>query len=339
MARLYRRPGSPFWWTWGRYADGTKWYASTRKRRKADAAPAAIRIAAERGELLRTASEALTVKQAFDDVIIARRREGKVEGTERTYVRTGRHACRIFGADTAVDSLTRADLERYIGVRLAEKSRTGTVKRSTVAMELSKLRATLRYAGLHGRYSGDVQRIWPREALRKAYKSRERYLTREEYARLHAELERRAGRGDWLAGYVYTGCRKSELRRITAADVDLAALTVRIRGTKTDPSDRVIPIAPALRPVVERRMEGLAEGAPLWPLWHYAKVVNNSTRALGMPAVNANDLRRTFCSWLAQAGVPEGACARLMGHGSTRMVRSVYARFGSADLSVFVARL
>ncbi len=39
-----------------------------------------------------------------------------------------------------------------------------------------------------------------------------------------------------------------------------------------------------------------------------------------------NDMRRSFCSWLVEDGVPHELCARLMGHSSPAMVGRVYGR-------------
>jgi integrase len=329
-ARLFLR--GRLWWTWGRYASGKRWQASTGCRDRTAALRVAARLERERAAMDGAPHAALTVEHAVRDVIAAREREGKAAGTVAVYVRVGGHLCRILGGATPIDSLTLARLEGYIDRRTTEGA-----MRSTVAMELSRLRAALLYARRHGRYAGDLDAIWPREALRGASKPKERYLTREEYARLHAHLES-YGRGDWLAGYVYTGARRRELDRIEARDVDLVRGTLRIRGVKTRGADRVVPIAGPLREVVERRLRESGGGA-LWPTWEPTKPLYNACRALSMPRVSCNDLRRTFASWLAQAGVSEMACARLMGHGSSRMVRGVYARFGADDLAAAVAKL
>lgn len=47
-----------------------------------------------------------------------------------------------------------------------------------------------------------------------------------------------------------------------------------------------------------------------------------------MPRVSANDLRRTFVSWLANESESPLTVARLAGHTSTRMVERVYAQLG-----------
>lgn len=52
-----------------------------------------------------------------------------------------------------------------------------------------------------------------------------------------------------------------------------------------------------------------------------------------------NDLRRTFCSQMAKAGVPLQTCADLMGHTDDTMVKLVYRRCAPAQLQAAVAML
>lgn len=50
---------------------------------------------------------------------------------------------------------------------------------------------------------------------------------------------------------IYTGMRRSELVRLEAGDVDLEHETIRVRGKKTTAAKRVLPIEPAIRPLLE----------------------------------------------------------------------------------------
>jgi hypothetical protein len=58
-----------------------------------------------------------------------------------------------------------------------------------------------------------------------------------------------------------------------------------------------------------------------------------------VPRVTLNDLRRTFASWLVQAGVSLYVVSRLLGHKSTRMVELVYGQLDEATLANAIARL
>jgi hypothetical protein len=55
--------------------------------------------------------------------------------------------------------------------------------------------------------------------------------------------------------------------------------------------------------------------------------------------VTPNDLRRTFATWQAEAGVPELVTAALMGHTTSAMVRKVYAKIGDQAKRDALARL
>lgn len=329
MARLYKR--GRVWWAWGYYANGERWTESTRQRDKAAAERYADRLARARSAVDRAESAPLSVQQAILDVIAARVRERKSEHTIRNYTSKGGTVVRVLGEHTDVHDLTLADLEAYIDKRTAEEK-----MRSTIDMELRVLKAALRYASKHKRYRGDVSSIWPGEALRNAHVPHDRYLTREEYAKLAAALP--GQRADYLAAYVFTGARRSEIWRVGPSDVNLARNTIRLRGTKTEGADRVVPIAAELRPVVERRLRE-CEGGPLWPEWEEWDVFRRACERAKIEGVSPNDLRRTFCSWLAQANVPLLVTVRLMGHRSAEMVTNVYAHFGADDLQAAVALL
>jgi len=57
------------------------------------------------------------------------------------------------------------------------------------------------------------------------------------------------------------------------------------------------------------------------------------------PSVSANDLRRSFASWLASSGVPLLHAKELMGHASTKMLEHVYARLAPQSLHGAIATI
>jgi hypothetical protein len=84
---------------------------------------------------------------------------------------------------------------------------------------------------------------------------------------------------------------------------------------------------------------GECGAGPLFPEWEEWQVLFNACTRLDIEPVTPNDFRRTFCSWLAQSGVPLLVAVKLMGHRSSRMVEHVYARFGADDLQAAISRL
>jgi integrase len=331
--RVYKR--GRVWWAWGYYANGERWLESTQQRDREAALAKAERLTRERAAVDRAEVAPLPLEQALLDVIAARQREAKSAGTIGIYKRAGGHLCRVLGPRADANALTLADLESYIDKRRAEGGRGPKTMRSTIAIELGILKSALKYAAKHSRFRGNLAAIWPREALKGAHVPHERWLTRAEYTAIRDDL----ARPDYLTGYVFTGARRSELWRITPRNVDLERNTIEIRGTKTKGATRIVPIAAELRPVLVRRMVGLGPDDPIFPPWQEWDALKRSTDRLGLETVSPNDLRRTFCSWLAQAGTPLLVTVKLMGHRSARMVEKVYARFGSDDLQAAIARL
>lgn len=130
---------------------------------------------------------------------------------------------------------------------------------------------------------------------------------------------------DHLIMYVHLGLTYSELYRIRAADIDWEGNQVFVRGTKTEHRLRVVPMSPEVREVLARR----AQRKPMFAAWASGNMHRDlaaGCELAGIPLVTANDLRRTFATWLARSGVPALHLAKLMGHGSTRMLETVYAR-------------
>jgi integrase len=66
-------------------------------------------------------------------------------------------------------------------------------------------------------------------------------------------------------------------------------------------------------------------GAP----WHRARMHQNLRRwcaVAEIEPVTANDLRRTYATWMAEAGVPESLLLKYMGHTTSAMLRRVYSQ-------------
>jgi integrase len=223
-----------------------------------------------------------------------------------------------FGPDRAVEEITTDDMAQYAHERARAPA--------TIRRELIELRSAITAVGV------DPPRL-PKLAPPRA---RERWLSAAECSQLVAAGA--VSRREHLIAYLQLGVRKSELHRIEAGD--LRDEHVRVRGTKTEGADRVLPMTAQVRTILERRAKQSPKG-PLFESWHNAdRDLRAASKAAGLGPISFNDLRRTFATQLAIEGVPILHLMHLLGHRSTRMLESVYARVGQGPhMSMAVAKL
>jgi integrase len=207
--------------------------------------------------------------------------------------------------------------------------------------------------GLHrgkslGYFLGEPQSFYPAALRGYSYQPRKRAATPEEFAALLEAERRAAGRYSWaiprrdeLLGYVFTGCRQSELYSIPKDGVALSRRVLQINGTKTASAVREVPIVDDLVPVIERRLqtEGPMLFEPVWQRQVMHRNLRNWCADAGIGPLTANDLRRTYATWMSERGVPESLLLRYMGHASSAMLRTVYTqvtdRMHAATISKF----
>src|SRR5688500_9204616 len=279
-----------------------------------------------------------------------------------------RHACEdasipllaFFGPDAKLHTITEARVSEYVAARsmTACARKPGKMIHSlTIAHELSVLRLTLKCARKRGTWDGDLARLVP--SNKPQYEPRETWLSEHEAEIMLAELED-PKRKRWAALATYAGLRRSEVERLDWTRIHLTSEPrggeygetygeIRVHGTKTHRAKRPIPIVPQLAAILlevpEKDRKGLVAGK-------WGNVIRGCTAALSRALdaeasvrgerrkpntkrpvpkhVTPNDLRRTFASWLIQAGVSNRLVADLLGHTSTAMVDRVYARiFGT----------
>jgi integrase len=171
----------------------------------------------------------------------------------------------------------------------------------------------------------------------------DRFLTFEEFARLRAHLPTERDRA--LATLMaYAGLRWAEAAALTGERVDLGARRIlvsdalRRRGTVKAPKSaagfRYVPVVPE----VDAALAPLLAPGRLFPGIDYT----NWRRRVWLPAVERaqlagpqptpHDLRHTFGSWLAQAGVPPVQIQGYLGHSTLRATeRYMHARPGADD--------
>ena len=141
----------------------------------------------------------------------------------------------------------------------------------------------------------------------------------------------------WALAAVYTGARRSELQNLQWQGIDWTRGLVRIRGTKTKGSHRLVPLHPRLAAELQPHKRDL--GPVLSPWENAIRDLAVACKACGLQKCTPNDLRRTFASWLKQAGQDSFVVAQLLGHSSSRMVELVYGRLDTATLAAAVSHL
>ncbi len=349
MVDLYRRKDSPYLWCRGYDAKGERWFQSTKQKTQRAAEKAARVIERERLADSGDDIAPITVSEALDTLAAHKRRRKVRPATLEKLAQKRAQLERVLGATTNVHRLSLASFEHYLDVRRRDTvrrvdlvtvdgkrrraRREQPVSDQTIAMEIDTMLAALRRLRKHGLYAVDPATLRPDALADATYEARERWLTIEEYRALLATLAE--SRRRYLTAYCYTGVRLSELYQSERVGDVLRVTQTKGNARVGEVKIREVPLHPEARAVLD------AHPLP-WPRWDRSRMNDDLKRAaarVGIERASANDLRRTFCSWLCNAGVPELTTIKLMGHSSSAMVRRVYAQLAPQTLEEAIARL
>ena len=273
------------------------------------------------------ADATLTVGDALRYLVEESNAKDWAATTLRMFAQKAGHALRLLGTIRLID-LRQGHLVRYCDERLAEGA-----ARETVRKELSTIKAALGEA---------VKLEWlvtaptmPRFTVK--YRPRDRWLPETEARDLLLALPPLRRR--WVMLALYTGCRLSEIERLSWEDVDQVSGRILVRGTKTRGSRRWIALPAPLLDVLTGVPEDERIGAIAGRWANARRDLRDACKRAGIDPVSPNDLRRTYASWLKQRGVDSAAVAKLLGHTSTRMVDLVYGHLSDDTLAAAVAVL
>lgn len=218
-----------------------------------------------------------------------------------------------------VESLERGDVEAIHGAM-----HDRPVSANRVRSLLSKMLNLAEEWGMRPRGSNPATLIRPYREQR-----RERYLDHDELARLGATLDRALADGTEdpyavaaIRLLLLTGARRSEILRLTWAEVDLDRGVLRLSDSKTGRSTRFLPPqavdllrslprTPENLHVIPGRVAG-AHRADLKGPWR------RISKAAGIPDVRLHDLRHTYASVAISAGLSLPVVGKLLGHARAR---------------------
>lgn len=194
---------------------------------------------------------------------------------------------------------------------------------STIKTDLELLRACLRW-----RYADAAPKLW----LPPAAKPRDHWLTKEQARALvdatatpHVKL--------FLIIGLATGARAAAILDLTWDRVDFGHGTIDFRPSgrhQTNKRRTVVPMNATAREALEAAYPGRLTDHVIEyagkPVASVKKALERLSARTGIK-VSPHVLRHTCAVWMTQADVPMQKIAQYLGHTSTRVTETVYARF------------
>jgi integrase len=153
--------------------------------------------------------------------------------------------------------------------------------------------------------------------------------------RLFSTMENNGARGGWgieAADFCrflsYSGCRVGEMLGMTWTCVDWEKKQVHIKGSKTETSDRRVPLfaelGTLLKKLIERRKSAarfavdakplIDPADPLFRLSECQKTIDKACSSLGIARITHHDFRHLFATRCIEAGVDIPTVSRWLGH-------------------------
>lgn len=330
MARetgIYRRPDSRFWWIAATLPNGRRLRqsAGTENRQDAEALLAKLTL-----EAYREAHFGIRPERSWQEAVV---RYLAVKTTLRSFADVQR-ICRKLDPYLGHLSLSQINGDVIWSV-VQGQLKQGNVP-ATVNRYLATIRSLLRMARDEWQWTDSIPKI----RLLPGEVERDRWLNREEAARLlrfcppHlAALVRFA---------LATGCRAREITGLEWNRVDLQRRTAWLNQTKNG-TPRGVPLnADAVAVLQEQigkhdRVCFTYFGKPIgWELTNSAW--RTAVTAAGLGDLRFHDLRHTWASWHRQAGTSCDELKELGGWKSRQMVDR-YAKYATDHLSLAAARI
>ena len=214
---------------------------------------------------------------------------------------------------TPVRNITPFQCERWAVHRAAE------LATQTFVHELETLRAAFAYAQKHGLVLTNpavgIKR--PKVTFSKAI-----IPTREQFVKLVAQIRRASGQrtskegADLVEFLAYSGARIGEARAATWRDVNFQTSMVWIHGTKSERSDRQIPMTDALREFL-LKLQAESNAGPadrIVKIDSAKKSLATACKKAGFPKFSHHDFRHFFATTCIESGVDIPTVSRWLGH-------------------------
>jgi integrase len=116
---------------------------------------------------------------------------------------------------------------------------------------------------------------------------------------------------DFIEGLAYSGMRKEEAAALTWSDVNKDRGLLTVRGTKTETSNRSVPIIPAMRDLLARIENN---GPKVFKAHSALASLAKACEAIGARKLTHHDLRHLFATTCIESGVDIPTVSRWLGH-------------------------
>lgn len=236
--------------------------------------------------------------------------------------------------------ITGADVRGYIAARTAAGIGPASINR-----ELALMSAAVNWANRELEW--EIPNPWQSRRLQEPA-GRDRWLTHAEAAELLAAADKRAVRWPWIADFIRlclaTGLRPGEALALEWSRVDLTRRLIMFRAEdQKSGKATTLPLNDGARSTLIERARFRATWCPGSP-WVFCRRDGSRVADVkkgfaacaaeaGLPDLHPHDLRRTFGSWLVQAGVGIERVSRLLRHADVAITARVYAHLRPSDLA------
>ncbi len=248
--------------------------------------------------------------------------------TIETYRYTSRVVTRLMGR-FHLDEINKRNLAEFITTR----KRT-SVSDATIRRDLAFIGSIFTAAKQWGWVDTSPVTALDTKALKES-QPRTRFLTREEFRRLHDSAS--ANLKPILVLAVETGLRKEELLSLRIAGIDLQRLEIHLSTTKAGRPRRV-PLSPLAAQTVRGLLERSRPRSPYLLCKDDGSRFRDPKKAFagacsraGIEDFRYHDLRHTFASWWVQNGGDLYKLSRILGHATLQMTAR-YSHLRTDDL-------
>ena len=279
------------------------------------------------------ASRHETVGEWLDKFVSWKATKGLSEATIEFWQHKLKPVRRIVGESTPLSEIDTGTIDHYIEIRLGESHQGKQIDEFTVRREINGLLGALKRAKRAGKFAGDIEALTPEE-LRGTSNRRQRAPTAPEVVAIMKAMPDGRTAAFTALGFALAARRKEawefrpeDVVRREFAEVQADGSTrlvkrmfVKIHGTKTEESDREIPILRQLEPLVEFALPFM----PIGKVQNISRLFKNACKRAGVERVAFKDFRRGHSTELGSRGVQNQSIAGLLGHTTVAMAQQVY---------------